>query len=378
MEVKEMSDKTISIIVPMYKGKKYISNILYMYDENVRTLRKAKNFDSVELIMINDYPDEKFVVKHQGVRVIDNEENKGIHKSRVIGLNYCRGDYVLMLDQDDYISPNFLLSQIQNIGSSDLVVCNGKHNDWPIFESDDDFRNKMDDVGVNYIVSPGQVLIKSSSIPKEWKEDLMRCAGADDYYLWILMTSKGAEFAYNNQILFKHIKNGFNSSNNMRLMNASNQELLQKIDTHIKDNTYKDRLLAGIHSTIEENNMQLQIEKVFEIIATDKKFIQNLLEINECNKISVYGFGSMGQKTYDLLKKNGIAVTCVWDKKIPSQYMSNEYNIKVPSRENLELVDNNELILVTPIKPCDEIKTFLRQSGVKHITSLIDLAKDNV
>ena len=45
MEVKEMSDKTISIIVPMYKGKKYISNILYMYDENVRTLRKAKNFD---------------------------------------------------------------------------------------------------------------------------------------------------------------------------------------------------------------------------------------------------------------------------------------------------------------------------------------------
>ena len=86
----------------------------------------------------------------------------------------------------------------------------------------------------------------------------------------------------------------------------------------------------------------------------------------------------MGQKTYDLLKKNGIVVTCVWDKKIPSQYMSNEYNIKVPSRENLELVDNNELILVTPIKPCDEIRTFLRQSGVKHITSLIDLAKDNV
>ena len=372
----ETQNNTISIVIPIYKGKQYINNILQMYDENVSSLQNAGYKDSVELVLINDYPDERIEVEHPGVRVINSKTNNGIQASRVIGINACEGQYVLMLDQDDRIASDFLLSQIEKIGTADLIICNGTHNDWPIFQSADDFRSKMNDIGINYIISPGQALIKKVSIPEIWKEDIMGCGGADDYYLWILMTNNGAMFEYNNDILFEHVKHEGNTSNDMLVMKASNEELLLKIDKYVDEGVYKDKLVSGIKRTIEENEKQLQIEKVFEKIAADKGYISHQLEVNGCDCISIYGFGNMGQRTYRLLKESGVNIKCVLDKKEPSESMKREYNIKYPSEENLAEVGENELVIVTPIKLSENIKTFLLGNGVKHVVTLVDLSDE--
>lgn len=371
----ETQNNAISIVIPIYKGKQYINNILQMYDENVSSLQNAGYNDSVELVLINDYPDERIEVEHQGVRVINSKTNNGIQASRVIGINACEGQYVLMLDQDDRIASDFLLSQIEKIGTADLIICNGTHNDWPIFQSADDFRSKMNDIGINYIISPGQALIKKASIPEIWKEDIMGCGGADDYYLWILMTNNGAVFEYNNDVLFEHVKHEGNTSNDMLVMKASNEELLQKIEKYIDNDKYKEQLVSGIRKTIDENDKQLRIEKVFDRIAADKCFIHSQLEANGCDRILIYGFGNMGQRTYHLLKESGVNIKCVLDKKEPSESMKREYNIRYPSEENLAKVGENELVLVTPIQHSEEIKKILIDNKVKNVISLVDLAK---
>ncbi len=369
----ETQNNTISIVIPIYKGKQYINKILQMYDENVSNLQNAGYNDLVELILINDYPDERVEVEHQGVRVINSKTNNGIHASRVIGINVCEGQYVLMLDQDDRIASDFLISQIEKIGTADLIICNGTHNNWPIFQSADDFRSKMNDIGINYIISPGQALIKKTSIPEMWKQDIMGCGGADDYYLWILMTQKGAMFEYNNDILFEHVKHDGNTSNDMLVMKASNEELLLKIDKYVDEGVYKDKLVSGIKRTIEENEKQLQIEKVFQKITGSNEYISNLLKANRCDAISIYGFGNMGQRTYQLLKEKGLDVKYVLDKKEPNEEMKTKYNIKYPSKKNMTKIGERELVIVTPIKNSENIKTFLIENGVKHVETLVGL-----
>lgn len=365
----------VSIVVPIYKGFQYIDSIIHMYEENVKNMQRAGDENLIELILVNDYPDEKIELTHKGVRVINNEKNHGIQGSRVIGLNACLGQYVLMLDQDDKISADFVLRQIKKIGDADLIICNGIHNNWQIFQSNADFESKMSDVGINYIVSPGQVMIRKSSIPEEWKRDIMSCAGADDYYLWILMMNNGAVFAYNDTILFEHVKHNDNTSNDMLVMKLSNEELIKKVEKYVKNGEYKRKLVEGIKKTIDENIKQIKIEKVFERIAADKDFINHRIEINNCDCITIYGFGNMGQKIYKLLQENGTQIVCVLDKKEPNESMKKQYNIKYPSKVNLDAVGDNELVIVTPIKPCECIKKFLLENGIKHVETLLEMAR---
>ena len=91
----------ISVIVPLYHGKKYISDILEMMDNNLR--EENSNFE-IELIFVNDCPDE--LITENDIQIYDrikpillfNDKNCGIHYSRVKGLNKAHGEYILFFD----------------------------------------------------------------------------------------------------------------------------------------------------------------------------------------------------------------------------------------------------------------------------------------
>ena len=121
----------ISIVVPLYKGNKYISGIVEMVKRNVDELRSLRDV-LVELVLINDYPDEKLDyipdVSKTGfkVTVIETVINRGIHGARIEGLKYTSGEYILYLDQDDTLADRYLLSQWTKICGTeyDGIVCN--------------------------------------------------------------------------------------------------------------------------------------------------------------------------------------------------------------------------------------------------------------
>lgn len=66
---------------------------------------------------ISQYSDMEVVVSY-------NPQNLGIHKSRVNGINLAHGDYILLLDQDDSITDDYLKEQLNAIESADISVCN--------------------------------------------------------------------------------------------------------------------------------------------------------------------------------------------------------------------------------------------------------------
>lgn len=230
----------ISIITPFYNGNEYISQLVNNINYNAINLHLKYPEMKVELIIVNDSPqtdiniDDNTEKSEILLSIVKNNENMGIHYSRVHGLKYAKGNYIVFLDQDDVIYKDFLLSQIENIKENDVIVCAGVHacqdKDIRIYKNKYQHNcvkdlNKYISVR-QQIISPGQCLIKKTSIPMQWCKMIMKNNGADDYFLWILMLAQKRKFAINGRLLYKHVITGNNKSAELRNMDKSVDEMV--------------------------------------------------------------------------------------------------------------------------------------------------------
>lgn len=195
----------ISVITPFYNGNKYMKQLFSILEDNYKTLKTDFPNSEMELVIVNDSPeiavDLNFINVKFEYRVVTHECNLGIQQARVTGLDNCKGDYILFLDQDDELFENAIAKQFELLinENSDMVICNaymesadGKRD--LLYKKRTDF-NRLHDLKFflkshNVIKSPGQCLIKKKMIPAEWKKYIMKKNGSDDLFLWILMFEK--------------------------------------------------------------------------------------------------------------------------------------------------------------------------------------------
>ena len=228
----------ISVITSADKGNRYLPKLLDMLEENTMRLQEEYPSLQVEYLLINDSPWEPFALpeqlqRHYDLRVMDNPENYGIHKSRARGIREARGTHICILDQDDEIMPDFLLSQFRALGDGEMVVCNGiKEFDThtkPIYR--DGLKMSLINCklcylkAANQIVSPGQCMIRKDAIPAAWLDNPQVVNGSDDLFLWLLMLDKGIRFVKNHDSLYVHKQVGSNLSNSLKAMYDSDLEM---------------------------------------------------------------------------------------------------------------------------------------------------------
>ena len=236
----------ISVIIPYYQGKRYLPELLSMMERNARILRDEADKET-EVLLVNDSPWEsletaleplKNTVVSFRLRRLTNSENSGIHSTRVNGLKAAEGAFVQFLDQDDRITDRCLLSQYGTIGDADFVIGNGydgeRNGGKHPFYSSASAQAAAGDLNCQYyynnlIRSPGQVLIRKSSIPVYWSEQIMKNNGSDDAFLWILMLCSGAKVAINEELVYEHVYTGENTSSNNAAMLRSQMEVAEKL-----------------------------------------------------------------------------------------------------------------------------------------------------
>ena len=108
-----------SIIVPIYNVEKYLKKAI----ESVI----KQNFNDYELILVNDGSKDNslnicnaYANKYPNIRVV-NKENGGLISARRAGVKIAKGDYIISLDGDDYISDNYL-NIVNNILKEDIDI----------------------------------------------------------------------------------------------------------------------------------------------------------------------------------------------------------------------------------------------------------------
>ena len=139
----------ISILVPVFNVEKYLRQCL----DSIQ----SQTFKNFEVICINDGSTdtslailEDYAQQDTRFRII-NKPNSGYGHSMNIGLGQCNGEYIGIVESDDYIEPTMFetlyhLAKTQNL---DVARCN-----YYCFTQHDKFKQDLHYIPVDTVVRP--------------------------------------------------------------------------------------------------------------------------------------------------------------------------------------------------------------------------------
>ncbi len=113
----------VSIIVPVFNAEKYLRRCI---DSIIH-----QTYQNIEVILIDDCSTDSsnaickdYEAKYEAIVVVENTVNKGVSFSRNRGLSVASGEFIIFVDSDDYIEPDyveyFVGELLQN--SSDIEI----------------------------------------------------------------------------------------------------------------------------------------------------------------------------------------------------------------------------------------------------------------
>jgi glycosyltransferase involved in cell wall biosynthesis len=112
----------ISVIIPIYNVEKYVEKCV------LSVLNQT--YKNIEVFLIDDgSPDQSGVIadrcaeKDLRVRVV-HTQNKGVSAARNLGIDKAKGEWIVFVDGDDYLDPEFIsyMYELTTMESSDVVM----------------------------------------------------------------------------------------------------------------------------------------------------------------------------------------------------------------------------------------------------------------
>lgn len=184
----------VSVIIPIYNGQKYIK-------ETVQSVLNQTYTELEILCIIDGTKDQSFaMIEELGDQRINifEHENKGATYTRNRGLSLASGEYIIFLDQDDVIKPEFIQLAIQEMlrtGSTGVAV-NGH-----VIDSQGGIIRRMYRVNKpkltldsllkgNQMYTASQVLLKRKLVSDIGGFDI-QADQADDWDMWIQQARRG-------------------------------------------------------------------------------------------------------------------------------------------------------------------------------------------
>lgn len=119
--------KKVSIILPVYNVEQYIKKCL----ESIQ----QQTYPNLEVIIVNDGATDKSVEYCEQICKIDSrfsvthKENGGLSDARNVGIDKAKGDYLIFVDSDDFVSQDmvsYLVSSMEN-NEADIAICDPAH-----------------------------------------------------------------------------------------------------------------------------------------------------------------------------------------------------------------------------------------------------------
>ncbi|WP_447964663.1 glycosyltransferase family 2 protein [Nitrospira sp. Ecomares 2.1] len=104
-----LDNPKVTVFIPAYNREKYIGDAI----ESIL----AQTFTNFEILLIDDGSKDRTIeimrsYQDSRVRIIRNEHNLGIPKTRNKGIEQARGEFIAMLDSDDRAFPTRLEKQV--------------------------------------------------------------------------------------------------------------------------------------------------------------------------------------------------------------------------------------------------------------------------
>ena len=195
----------ISILIPIYNGIEYI-------DESVTSVLDQSYKDWELIIGINGHLEGSMVYKmaknyedlDPRIRVYDMFEIKGKSNALNAMIQYCKYDWIAILDVDDIWLPTKLEKQVPFMDRFDIVGTKcvyferleGTVPKIPVGDI-----STFDFTTVNPMINSSALIKKTLTINYGWNSAY---DGVEDYDLWLQLRKNGNRFYNVDEVLVKH------------------------------------------------------------------------------------------------------------------------------------------------------------------------------
>jgi glycosyltransferase involved in cell wall biosynthesis len=226
----------VSVIVPCFNQGFYLHDTL----ESIF----VQTYTNWECIIINDGSTDnteeiakKWCIKDKRFFYIP-KENGGLSSARNAGINISKGEFILFLDSDDFISKSKIHSNLNIfVNDSDIDIV---FNDFKFYDSftksyitpnfilkniELKFQNILLDWDLNFFIPIHCSLIKTSILKNIFFNEELKAK--EDWVFWCKIFIKNPKVYYLNSCESFYRKNGFGLSSNWRVM-FENQILAYK------------------------------------------------------------------------------------------------------------------------------------------------------
>ena len=205
----------ISIIIPYYKKKEFIS----------RCLRSIYNqsYSNYEIILIYDDEDMKdyqhivsFKKIYRKLIIIKNTKRRGAGQARNIGIEFAKGNYIAFLDSDDVWHKDKLKIQITLMKKNNWEI---SHTSYKIIDRNNIIINtrRARNLSFNNLIKSCDVGLSSVVMKKSLFDNKIKFPNLktkEDYVLWLKIAKKGVIIQGISKALMKWQKSNNSLSSN--------------------------------------------------------------------------------------------------------------------------------------------------------------------
>lgn len=230
----------VTLIIPVYNSEKYISKCLDSILE--------QTYNDYEILIVNDGSKDnsqqvinEYKNKYPEKIISIEQENKGVSETRNESIQRANGDYIMFIDNDDYLDKNYIETFVNEIEEQDYDIVLG---------------------GYRRITETGKVLKELKLQDKEWSKLMIPAP-------WSKIYKK--QYLIQNDIVFLKNNIGEDVYFNLKAMLLSKKI---KIIDYVGYNWFFNT--QSVSNTIQKNITQLQ---VYELL--NKCYEQ----LEECNLI---------------------------------------------------------------------------------------------
>ena len=208
----------VSVVMPAYNAERFIEQAINSV--------LSQTFEDWELIIVDDCSTdatmsiiERLTVGDERVSVVRNEHNSGVAKTRNRGLDLCKGEFVALLDSDDYWEPEKLAKQLElvkreqaDIGYCSYAIVDGQSN-----KRANDFIvppvATFDSTLIQSTMSCSTILIRRSSLGDlRFSNEVYH----EDLAMWLELLRNGCRAVGNEEVLAAYrVVSGSRASNKL-------------------------------------------------------------------------------------------------------------------------------------------------------------------
>lgn len=245
--LQSVESSKISVVIPLYNKEAEIERALRSVVEQSLTVG--------EIIVVNDGSTdsskeivERFILAHPEVGIhLINQKNSGVSTARNRGIKEAKGDYIALLDADDWWLPNYIAEvcrMMEYYPDADAfstafdIVVGDSHTHAAVPTTEGYISPAKEALLSRYPIIPSTATLR--------REMVLKCGGfpdgmriGEDQWLWARMMQQGAKFAFSPMALVRYSLAASNRSATIYRSEESAHSIAELYDPK-QDNTLNE------------------------------------------------------------------------------------------------------------------------------------------